>query len=543
MSASFSGFLTPHEEFLFPDTPCGNLPSSLRIAMPKNGRPGIQLLLKTSSAQIQARLEGADAEWYCMKAVPVEYNTGDGQEQGGAMVISPDEKPDYAIQKAPFHVFDCLKPSPDGRIEVCNGLAALYFCPVLAPDAVSGEHTVVLYIEADEGVYQCTITLCVYDVHIPQESFQVTNWYCTKSIERLHAVKYGTSEFYDMLRRYADSMRRVRQTMFFVTLDERCIKNREAAEFDFEHLTREIEVFFESGMHTLEIGGLLSRGFLPDGKPDMYTDTFKCALAPDLPIESEKGYYFTTRMVQQLAAFLKKHNWDNRLVVHVHDEPDVHYPNDAALSERRRQYYLAVGILKKYLPNAKVIEAVKTDLFRGGVDIWVPVTEAYEEKKKQFDALTEMGEEVWTYVCCAPEGHWLNRFLDKPVLESRILMWGCEQNRLAGYLHWGFNQFIHLPNPFEATSCGNPTGIGTNFPCGDAFLVYPGDEGPWISMRLEAERRGTEDLELLRLLRTANPQKHDELMEQAFTDNRHFIKDPKAFSELHEQLLQAAAAH
>lgn len=30
-------------------------------------------------------------------------------------------------------------------------------------------------------------------------------------------------------------------------------------------------------------------------------------------------------------------------------------------------------------------------------------------------------------------------------------------------------------NPYETSSCPNHTGIGTNFPCGDSFIVYPGD--------------------------------------------------------------------
>lgn len=57
--------------------------------MPRNGRPGVQLLLETDAGQLDASLE-SDAfvpEFFCMKAVPVEYNTGDGSEQGGAMVL------------------------------------------------------------------------------------------------------------------------------------------------------------------------------------------------------------------------------------------------------------------------------------------------------------------------------------------------------------------------------------------------------------------------------------------------------------------------
>ena len=78
--------------------------------MPRNGRPGVQLLLETDAGQLDASLE-SDAfvpEFFCMKAVPVEYNTGDGSEQGGAMVLErrPACKPLYATRLAPFAVYD-----------------------------------------------------------------------------------------------------------------------------------------------------------------------------------------------------------------------------------------------------------------------------------------------------------------------------------------------------------------------------------------------------------------------------------------------------
>ena len=127
-------------------------------------------------------------------------------------------------------------------------------------------------------------------------------------------------------------------------------------------------------------------------------------------------------------------------------------------------------------------------------------TAGYEKKKAEFDQLIHLGETVWTYVCCGPEGNWLNRFLDFHLIRGRLLFWGCARNRISGFLHWGFNQFPGGMDPFKGTSCPNDTGIGTAFPCGDSFLVYPGKEKPEISMRLEAQRRGAEDAALWGLL-------------------------------------------
>ncbi len=535
-TASFQGLLSAYEEFFYPDSTLGTLPHTLALSMPQNGRPGIQLLLKTDASSLPLTLESESftAEWFRMRPIPVEYNTGNGEDQGGAMVLSdrPKEKPAYATRLAPFEVYDCLEPIEDA-LEPENGLAALYLCLVPKSGITAGQHTATL----TAGAYTCQLTVQVYPVIIPQDTFPVTNWFSLSAICRFHQVTEGTPEFYAMVRKYAHAMRRLHQTMFYLELDDTCVASRDPYTFDFSYLEPIIQCFFEAGLKTIEIGPLLSRGFLPDGMPNMYTDRFTCAMAPDVPIDTPEGYAITVRFVQALADFLKRHGWDKDIVFHIHDEPDIHCPDDA-LHPRKEQYYLAASILRKYLPCVKVIEAVSTAEFRGGVDIWVPGTPGYEQHKEAFDHLIGLGEEVWAYVCCGPEGHWLNRFLDFAVLKGRLLFWGCAKNRLSGFLHWGFNQFQNGMDPFKGTSCPNHTGIGTNFPCGDSFLVYPGKDGPWPGMRMEAARRGAEDAALLQLLRQKDESAHDALVTQVFRTNSDYNDDPAQFAAVYDDLLR-----
>ena len=120
LGKKYQGVLTEKEEFLYPDSVSETLPESIRVVMPKNGKQGIQLLLDTTGDEIQMDFEGDGfyAEWYEMIAVPVEYNTGDGENQGGAMVLVEEQKetPEYATRKAPFFVYDCLKEQQTGKI-------------------------------------------------------------------------------------------------------------------------------------------------------------------------------------------------------------------------------------------------------------------------------------------------------------------------------------------------------------------------------------------------------------------------------------------
>lgn len=94
MSQVIKGKLVQGEEFTFPDSSMKILPEKITLSTPINGKQGIQILIPSSSVAI-CSLESSDfeTEWFQMKAIPVEYNTGDGIEQGGDMVILTDKKP------------------------------------------------------------------------------------------------------------------------------------------------------------------------------------------------------------------------------------------------------------------------------------------------------------------------------------------------------------------------------------------------------------------------------------------------------------------
>lgn len=538
----FKGIITAKEEFLYPDDTLGTLPETLYIPSALNGIIGIQLLLETSGNEVEIQLETNDftPEWYQMKGIPVEYNTGDGVSQGGSMVLEdrPQEKPGYASRLAPFYVYDCLQKKENPHFQTTHNRCAIYICLKPNQDLKSGIHTVPLKAITSEGCYKCQISIRLYNVMIPEDTFPITNWFSLDAISRFHNVKPETDEFLEMVRKYAQAMRRIHQNIFFMELDETCVTSRNPYTFDFEYLTPVISCFFQEGMKQMELGTLLSRGFLPDGMPDMYTDSFTCAMAKDIPIDTPEGYKITVTYVKSLAAYLKKHGWEDKVLFHIHDEPDIHYKDQETLNARKRQYYLAASILRKYLPHVQVIEAVDSAEFRGGVDIWVPGTAGYEKQKEAFDTLISLGETVWNYVCCGPEGYWLNRFLDFDLIKNRLLFWGCAKNRISGFLHWGFNQFPEDMDPYKGTSCPNHTGIGTNFPCGDSFLVYPGENGPELGMRMEAQRRGAEDAALWLLLREKNEALHDKLLSQMFTNNYTYSSDPAELEHIYEELLK-----
>lgn len=537
-----NGYITTRQEFLFPDQPLGPMPGRLHAACAQNGRIGIQLALACDEpcADIQVCADGWNAELFQLIAVPVEYNTGNGLEQCGAMVIRADVRPDYAIRKAPFSVYDCLRPMRDSRVPAKDGRCFAYLCLAPKSSIRPGRHELKLLLRAGAECHACVLAFCVYPVSFDENRFKQSNWFSIAAMEQMHGITRGTPEFEAMVRAYARSMRRVHQKVFLLWMhEELCPRRTERPfRFDFEDMTPIVEIFFQEGFDTFETGGILCRGYKPDGSPDMYTNDFKCSANPAVSVDSAEGYELLCSEMRAFSDFLSRHGWLDRVLFHIIDEPDVHCKSEEDLLKRRMQFFLAANIARRYLPGVRIAEAVKTTRFRGGVDIMIPITDSYQANKQEFDTSKAMGNELWTYVCCVPMGKWLNRFLDQPLINGRLLFWGCAKNRISGYLHWGYNQFQGVPNPFEATSARNWTGIGTNFPCGDAFIVYPGDGGPWLSMRLEAEREGAEEASLLSALLEKDPHAHDALIAQVFTRFDDYNNDPDAVNQAHETLLR-----
>jgi hypothetical protein len=108
--------------------------------------------------------------------------------------------------------------------------------------------------------------------------------------------------------------------------------------------------------------------------------------------------------------------------------------------------------------------------------------------------------------------------------------------QLDGYLHWGLNHYGPHQDPLKQSVLprkeweNKATGtIPDSLPAGDTHIVYPGPEGPWSSLRLEAQREGCEDFELLQKLRAKNPAQAAGILRKVITGFDRYIKDVRQF--------------
>ena len=107
--------------------------------------------------------------------------------------------------------------------------------------------------------------------------------------------------------------------------------------------------------------------------------------------------------------------------------------------------------------------------------------------------------DLWTYTCCGQYREVANRFFNMPSARNRIIGMQMYKFKIAGFLQWGYNfwysQLSKRPiDPFRVTDADY------GFQSGDAFVVYPGAEGPLESLRLEVFYESLQDIRALELL-------------------------------------------
>ena len=111
-----------------------------------------------------------------------------------------------------------------------------------------------------------------------------------------------------------------------------------------------------------------------------------------------------------------------------------------------------------------------------------------------------------------------------------------------GYLHWGLNQY--KANPFDQSVVKHPSpaaSANNYLPAGDTHIIYPGVNGPLSSLRFESHRIGSEDFEILEILKRKNPKKHKKLVSKVFTDYQTYYINIKKYYIIKKRILKTTS--
>ena len=200
--------------------------------------------------------------------------------------------------------------------------------------------------------------------------------------------------------------------------------------------------------------------------------------------EEYSGFLHT--FLPELITVIRELGIENVTYFHVSDEPS---------EEQIDSYTKAKDVIVDLLKDFPMIDALSDYEFyeNGLIKQPVPATSSIDE-------FIEKGfENRWTYYCCGQGGDLSNRFFGMPLSATKILGAQLYVHDIKGFLQWGFNFYnsaksLRHINPYEVTDADSA------FPSGDAFLVYPHDDGAIMSVRGEIIFDALQEMRALQLL-------------------------------------------
>ncbi len=480
--------------------------------------------LRTGGVEIRTDLPFA-VEWYALVPVTVEQNYG---------LAEADIKPPYfPVRTGPYRVYDCLRPF-DGSVDVgvCDGreqesgIAGLFGAIVVPADAKPGQYEASVTVKVKEQSVCVPVKMCVYKATVPEETLTVVQSYAMDRVTRYHGVRYGSPEFYALDDAYVKALRRMRQNMVYVGGVKVTEVGKNQYEFDFSELESTMRRQLAQGIRYFN-GPSIGR------RQSWHTSTI--LVGEDLPAMSYEAYLYLKQYLPALHDMLARNGWLDRFVMGICDEPNA---------ENCTEWRALAGLVRRIVPDIRLIDAVSYGNIHGTLDIWVPLNMEYDKHMAEIETFREDGSEIWHYVCCGPRSEeYVNRFMDYPLLSTRYLFWGNYKHNLSGYLHWATNTYQPGQDPFRQNCPSHTNADSTIFlPPGDTHLLYPGQHGPWLSARGEAQRQGLEECEMLKALAVLDKARADEICTKVFRSFCDVDYDVEKFRAVRRELLTALSA-
>jgi len=421
----------------------------------------------------------------------------------------PDEHAhddDYLSLKAGLFP-DLLRPMEGDSIELSAFQNTVLWVNVTVPgDCPAGEYPIKFTAEGKGAKAESVFTLKVIPAVLPKQKLLFTEWFHADCLADWYRVPVYSEEHWRLIGAYLreaakEGMNTVLTPVLTPPLDtaigtERtCVqlleieKDGDSYRFDFSRLRRFVELALESGITHFEINHLFTQwgaAFTP-AVYAVENGERKRIFGWDVSADSPEYISFLKQLLPAVVEFFEGMGLRDRLLFHISDEPGRDH-----LERYRKNQELISGLIG----GLPIIDALSDPEFYdlGLVKRPVAATNHIEP------FLERQVPELWAYNCCSQNVKVGNRFLSMPSYRNRILGVQLYKYRIRGFLHWGYNfwnswESRRRIDPFRVTDGGGA------FPGGDAFAVYPGEDGnPLPSIRMKVFHHGLQDLRALELL-------------------------------------------
>lgn len=408
-----------------------------------------------------------------------------------ALPCKKEKSDEFYLRKNPGLFPDVLYPMENDGFEVIYGNCHSLFITIQIPDDIdAGEHIVKFSFKTEDAVFDKTMKLKVINAVIPKCGIDYTQWLHADCIADYYNFKVFSKEHWEMIDKFIKMAVHTGITMmltpvFTLPLDTEIGRERTTVQlvdvkyfnceytFGFDKLKKWIKICKNNGISKFEISHLFSQ-WGTGCPPKIIAETengIEKIFGWHTSADSEEYRKFLNSFLPCLTDFLKKEGIYEQTYFHISDEPDFEKHFECYAMER--------DIVKGLIPDDKIIDAISHYEFleKGLVKKPIVITCAV-------DKFFEKGfKDIWAYYCCGPAGDgYCNRFMAMPSGRNRIIGIQLYNYNIKGFLHWGFNFYYsqlskRKINPFIVTDADEA------FQSGDAFSVYPYENGPIESLR------------------------------------------------------------
>ncbi|MDD5597638.1 MAG: DUF4091 domain-containing protein [Victivallaceae bacterium] len=351
-----------------------------------------------------------------------------------------------------------------------------------------------------------TVELDILPALLPEQKLIHTEWFHTDCISSFYKMKCWSEAHWALLDKYISNFVRHGINMLLTPLwtppldtlagGERPTvqlldieKTGNTYKFDFSRLGRWIDLGLKNGVEYFEMAHPFTQwgaAFCPkiivreNGRN-------KKLFGWHTASRSEEYVSFLRQLFPRLLAFLDTGGVRERCFYHVSDEPEL---------RDWENYHAGAELIRELAAGAPVIDAVSNIEFyrKGSVLNPIPGIICIEP-------FVEAGvRPLWTYYCNGHREKVPNRLFNFPSYRNRVLGILMYKYDIYGFLQWGFNFWYSRYSVNQKLDPFKSTDAGRAFASGDAFMVYPGKNGPIDSIRNEVMFEALQDLRALRRL-------------------------------------------
>lgn len=407
----------------------------------------------------------------------------------------PNSYDDDYISVAPGLYPDLLVPvTEESELYIPTAQTALFRLEALLPqDSPAGEYNIdVIFssLETGEELGRASAVMVQLDASLPPQKTVVMQWLHADCLAERYKVKALSDEHFEIIENYVrcaveNGVNALYTPIFTPPLDTEVGGERLTVQlvdvalydgkwsFGYAMLDRFIDMALRCGVEYFEISHLFTQ-WGAGHAPKIIAETEdgpRRVFGWDTDASGEDYRGFLRALLPSLRAHMRERGLEDKCIFHVSDEPS---------EEQKGSYRSAAESVKDLLDGCVVADAMSEESFFTEGICSRPI--AGTSVAERF--LTHIPEGLWVYYCCSQSVNVSNRFIAMPAGRERIIGVQMWKARASGFLHWGYNFWMsqystHKIDPFLCTD-------GDYFsPAGDAFSVYPGDDGsPLMSVRL-----------------------------------------------------------